>query len=68
MNDGLMPGKSVFGPISNEELSGEERKKAVDVVKLIKEKRCGKIKGIKCANGSQYNRYLKEDKYVSSPT
>ena len=35
-NDGPMPGKPVFGPINNEELRGEDRKKSLDSVNHIK--------------------------------
>ena len=56
-----MPGKPVFGPIDNEELISEDMKKALEAVKLIKEKLFGKIKGRTCANGGLQKRYLKED-------
>ena len=68
LNYGPMTGKPVFGPISNEELSGEDRKKALKAVNLIKGKQCGSIKGIIGVNGSLYKIYLKEDDYVYSPT
>ena len=35
---------------------------------LIKKKRCGKIKGRTCANGSKQKRYLKHGESISSPT
>ena len=49
-------------------MSGEDRKKALETVNLIKEKQRGKINGRACANGSQKKRYLKENEYVYSPT
>ena len=52
-----MPGKPVFGPISNEEFSSEDSKKELEAVNLIKI--CVKIKKRTCANGSRHKRYLK---------
>ena len=37
LNNGPMPGKPVLGPINNEELSIEDRKKSLAAVNLIKE-------------------------------
>ena len=58
----------IFEPINIEELSGEYRKKKLEAVNLIKEKRRGNINGRTCANGSQQKMYLMEDEYVYSPT
>ena len=49
--------KASFGTINNEELSGEDRKKALEAVNLIKEKLCVKIKGKTCADASRQKRY-----------
>ena len=49
-------------------LTEDNKKKALAAVNLIKEKRCGKIKGRSCANGSKQRKYLKEDKMVELPT
>lgn len=68
LNDGPMPGKPVFGPISYDELSQQEIKEALEAVNLIKEKRDGKIKGRTCANGSKQRQYLKDGETVYSPT
>ena len=35
---------------------------------MIKQKRCGKIKGRTCADGSKQQKYLKEFETVASPT
>ena len=35
---------------------------------MIKKKRCGKIKGRTCADGSKQKRYLKHGETISSPT
>ena len=37
LNNGPMPGKPVLGPINNEALSIEDRKKSLAAVNLIKE-------------------------------
>ena len=42
--------------------------RALDAVNLIKEKRCGKIKGRTCANGSKQRQYLGDYESVSLPT
>ena len=44
LNNGPMPGNPVLGPIKNEELSGEDRKKELEAVNLIK-KRIWKYQG-----------------------
>ena len=59
--------KSILGPINNEELSSEDRKKELEAVNLIKEKKHGNIKGMTCANGIQQKGYLKEYEYVYYP-
>ena len=66
--EGAVPGKPVIRPINPESLSVEEKMRAMEAVNFIKEKRCGKIKGRSCANGSQQKKYLKEDESYSSPT
>ena len=40
----------------------------MEAVTVVKQKRCGKIKGRTCADGSKQHRYLKEFEMVSSPT
>ena len=40
----------------------------MEAVNLIKNKRCGKIKGRTCANGSKQKKYLKHGETISSPT
>ena len=63
-----MPEKPIFGPISNEELSGKDKKKSLELVNLIKEKRFRNIKGRTCTNGSLQKKYLNKDESVYSPT
>ena len=59
-----MPGNPVFGPISNEELSNEDKKKSFEEVNRIKEQQHGQIKWITFANGTLEKSYLKEDETV----
>jgi len=59
--------KNVFEPLHGDSLTWEEKKAALDAISVIKEKRCGKIKGRTVANGSkQRNLYTKEE--TTSPT
>ena len=55
-------------PIAHDDLTKEERSKALEAVNLIKEKRNGIIKGRTCANGSKQKKYLKDGEEISSPT
>ena len=56
----------VFGAVSPESLSEQERRRALRAINLIKLKRCGKVKGRTCADGSLQRGYIsKEDS--SSP-
>jgi hypothetical protein len=68
LNEGAVPGKPVFGSVDPKSLSFEEHSRALEAVNLIKKKRCGKIKGRTCADGSKQKRYLKEGETISSPT
>ena len=68
LNSGAVPGKPVFGCIDPNTLTREEKRRALEAVNLIKKKRCGKIKGRTCANGSKQKRYLKHGETISSPT
>ena len=68
LNTGAMPGKPVFGCIDPKNITMGERKRALEAVNLIKKKRCGKLKGRTCADGSKQKRYLKHGETISSPT
>mmetsp|Transcript_42936 Transcript_42936/g.62919 ORF Transcript_42936/g.62919 Transcript_42936/m.62919 type:complete len:101 (-) Transcript_42936:1236-1538(-) len=61
LNIGAVPGKPVIAPKDTRDLTEEDKKKSLAAVNLIKEKRCGKIKGRSCTNGSKQRKYLKED-------
>ena len=68
LNTGTVPGKLVFGCIDPKDITMEEKKRALEAVNLIKKKRCGKLKGRTCADGSKQKRYLKHRETISSPT
>ena len=59
--------KGVFDPINPSTITKSTRKQALRCINIIKEKRCGKIKGRTCADGRpQRNLYDKTE--TSSPT
>ena len=58
----------VIKPINPKTITEEERKRALNAVNLIKEKRDGSIKGRTCIDGSQQKKYLTEDDTVAAPT
>jgi hypothetical protein len=68
LDEGAMKGKPVLAPINPDTLSYEQRKQALYAVNLIKEKRCGKIKGRTCADSSRQKQYLNQDENISSST
>ena len=53
MDDGPMPGKPEVAIFIPDGITPLNRKKTLEAVNLIKEKRCGNIKGITCANGEK---------------
>ena len=55
-----MKGKPVITPIDPEKLSYKDNRKALEVVKRIKENRNGIIQVRTCADGSKQKSYLKE--------
>jgi len=58
---------AVVGKASYEQLTDEDKKRALRAINLIKEKRDGKIKGRTCADGSKHRMFVpRED--ASSPT
>ena len=68
LDQGAFPGKPVVHPLNAHELSIEEKRKALEAVNLIAKKRCGKIKGRTCADGSKQRKYLKDGESIASPT
>ena len=67
-DEGAIQSKPVFGPIDPNILTDKQKEQALGAVSLIKEKRCSKIKGHTCTNGSEQYKYLKVDETVVSPT
>jgi len=59
--------KGVFVDMNPDELSAEQKSKALDLITLVKYKRNGKFKGRACANRKKQRKYI-GDKNVSSPT
>ena len=68
MNDGTVPGKPVIAPIPFDELTDEDKRQALEVVNLIKEKRYGKLKGRTCVSGSRQRHFLKDGEDFALPT
>ena len=68
LDEGAKKGNPVVSPTPWEDLTDEDKRKALDAVNLIKQKRCGKIKGRCAANGSRQREYLSQDETVASPT
>ena len=68
LHAGAMEGKPVVAPVWHKDTTAEQRRKALEAVGLIKEKRSGKIKGRVCANGKKQRWYLRGDEDFSSPT
>ena len=57
----------VLGKINPESLSANDKRQALRAINLIKEKRCGKIKGRTCADGRPQRAYTQRED-ASSPT
>ena len=68
LNDGVLPGNPVIVPIDIESLTEEDKRKSLEAVNLIKVKRCGKIKGRTCTNGSCQRHFVKAEENFASPT
>ena len=50
--------KATFSPKYNDKLTKEQKRDAANFITIIKEKRCGKIKGSACADGQKQWRYI----------
>ena len=68
LDQGAAPDKPVCVPQCPDTLTAEDKKKALDAVVLLEEKRNGDTKVRSCANGSKQRMYLKEYESVASPT
>ena len=68
LDKGAKEGNPVMIPLDPYKLTTQEKREALEAVNLIKEKRCGKLKGRTCANGARQRRFIKEGDDFSSPT
>ena len=59
--------KGTFEPKDPSELTGDQKVEALNLITIIKEKRCGKIKGRACADGRKQRRCISKEE-ASSPT
>ena len=59
--------KETFRPLLASSMTNEERKMALNLLTIIKEKRCGKIKGRVVADGRKQKMYVSKEE-SSSPT
>jgi hypothetical protein len=57
----------VFGRIDPDELTVQHKRDALRAVNLINEKRCGRVKGRTCADGSKQKAYIPPEE-ATSPT
>ena len=60
LNGGVVPGKPVIELIHFDKLTDKNKKELLEAVNLIAQKRCDKIKGRTCANGSRKRKYVSE--------
>ena len=58
----------VFGAVCPDSMSEHERKRALQAINLIMLKRCGKVKGRTCADGSVQRRYIPKEDSLSPMT
>ena len=59
--------RKVMQPISQKDLSPEQKKEALGYLMFLKKKRCGKIKGRGCADGRKQQAYITKEQ-STSPT
>ena len=64
---GQLHDQHIFDPQYVRNLTDSQKKGALNLITLVKEKRCGKIKGRACADGRKQRRYIKKED-VASPT
>ena len=68
LDQGAMPGKPVVIPIHPRNITAQHKQQVLEAVNLIRRKKCRKIKGCTCADGSKQQDYLKDGKDYLSPT
>jgi hypothetical protein len=49
--------RTIFDPMNVKDLSHQEKANALNLITMVKEKRCGKIKGRACADGRKQRKY-----------
>ena len=59
--------KDIFTPVSAKSMTSSDKREALNLITLVKEKRNGKIKGRACADGRKQRRYISKEE-VASPT
>ena len=59
--------RDTFAPQRAEMLTDQQKKKALNLITLVTEKRSGQIKGRACADGRKQRRFIRKED-VSSPT
>ena len=64
---GQIHGHGTFQPLMSNTLTSEQRKNALQIITMIKEKWCGKVKAMACVDGRKQRKYIKKED-VSSPT
>ena len=57
---GQLDNKSIFQALFAHKLSKKQKSEALNLITLVKQKRCAKIKGRACADGRKQRRYLKK--------
>ena len=68
LNNGVLLGNPAIVHICIEPLTEGDKKKTLEAVNLIKVKRCGKVKGMTCANGLRQRNFVKVEDNFTSPT
>lgn len=57
----------VLGALDPDQLSNDQKRRALRAINLIKFKRCGKVKGQFCANGAPHQKFIPREE-AKSPT
>ena len=62
-----MQDMEVLGALDPDQLSNDQKRRALRAINLIKIKRCGKVKGRMCANGAPHRKFVPREE-AKSPT
>ena len=60
--------KNIFMPVSPSSISNSDKREALNLITLVKEKRDDKIEGRACADGRKQCQYISKKEEVPSPT